>query len=176
MSQNQKPNMINFLLFGGIGVSILVVAFGIYLMMSGNDSMFSDGDGSIKRIEFSTFIRGEALDDYLICPEDYCTSTRPDAISPEIGQSVNLLRDKLLTFVDSQPNINIHELDPVNQQFTFITHDSSKPFPDVITVRLIALTNNISTMAIYSRTLIGEVRANLNKDRAERWLALLSRD
>lgn len=176
MTDQKKTNLLNTVLFGGIGFSFVVVAVGAWLMLGNNDDMLSeDNQGNLEKIDFPTFIRGKALDGYLICPEDYCSATRPDAISPEINQSARILRDRLLDFADSQQNISMKELDPVNQQYSFLAHDSSKPFPDVITVRIISISENWSSVAIYSRTLIGEVRSNLNKTRSERWLSLLTR-
>jgi len=58
----------------------------------------------------------------------------------------------------------------------FVQRSETLRFPDTVVVRYIALPDQRSTLAIYSRSQLGHSDLGVNQARIERWLEKLSRE
>jgi len=88
---------------------------------------------------------------------------------------VNVLRDRLTSFIDQQVRVEVKSLDLVNLQFVFLAYTPGEPFPDVVTVKLYDLGAPKSGISILSQTLKGEDTTNRNRARVQHWLEYLKR-
>lgn len=109
-------------------------------------------------------------DHYVVCPNGVCPLGSVDRESPNYNASTTEMRAKLLAFVDNRPNITLKNIDMSLQQFDFIEQVPGASFPDIITVRIIENIDGTVSLAIYSRSVIGDGIADFNKRRVENWL------
>jgi len=159
-----------------IALSIVVIVAGMALLLmdpSKLGGLFGSGEG-LAPVDFAT-LRHEAPEEgYLACPPQRCPNAQPDAASPVFDIPVGRLRDRLLEFVDGAAGVRPERLDMERQQFRFLAPVPGGPAPDVVTVRLYPAEGNGSTLAIYSRTVVGNSLPERHERRVKRWLAALT--
>jgi uncharacterized protein (DUF1499 family) len=63
--------------------------------------------------------------------------------------------------------------DEEGQQFDYLQRSARFRFPDIVTVRFIAVSPAQSTLAIYSRSLYGKSDFGVNRERIDAWLKML---
>jgi len=109
---------------------------------------------------------------YLICPENFCKAT-PNQISPVFSMSVQQLENKWMQMISEQPRVTLINKDPNTQQYFYVARSAVFKFPDFITVRFISLTENTSTIALFSQAKYGYYDFDVNKKRLITWLDFL---
>jgi len=169
-------SFLNIVRLTAIALSIIVVVAGFALLLIGPSKLagvFGD-DGDLPQVEFATLSRAGAEKSYLACPAERCPQARPDAVSPVFDIPIQRLRNRLIEFVDSAANVKTHRLDPARGQFTFLAPAPGKPAPDVVTVRLYSLSESESSLAVYSRTVVGSTDRDVHERRVRLWLAALT--
>ena len=111
---------------------------------------------------------------FLACPPGYCVAS--EAISsPVFDLSWDRLRDYWIELVGHENRIMNVVTDRENRRFAYIQHSLTFRFPDIVTVELVRIGANRSSIAIYSRSRYGEFDFGKNRKRVERWLVLLQR-
>ncbi|GAB4223009.1 MAG: hypothetical protein Tsb005_16680 [Gammaproteobacteria bacterium] len=109
---------------------------------------------------------------YLVCPQDYC-SYQPKQLSPTYKVSLVQLERAWQNMIKQQPRVTlIHEI-PKEHHYTYIQRTRWLRFPDYIDVKLIQLSAHDTTLAIYSRSKYGYYDFGVNQHRIEQWLAQL---
>ena len=119
-------------------------------------------------VSFEQFQRRSTPNDYLVCPADFCRAAAPDRIAPMFDMPAADLRNRIEAMVASMPRTRIVTADDTHlvvEQRSLIFR-----FPDYIDVRAIAVGEDASTIAIYSRSKYGSYDFGVNKRRVERWL------
>src|SRR5262249_43915183 len=111
---------------------------------------------------------------FLACPPGYCAGAENIA-SPVFDQSSTRLYGYWNEVISGQPRIIIAEADPQTRRFVYIQHSPAFRFPDVITVELVELASDRSSIAIYSRSRYGGYDFAKNRKRVEKWLSLLEK-
>jgi uncharacterized protein (DUF1499 family) len=109
---------------------------------------------------------------YLVCPDSYCNVT-PNVVSPIYPESAEDLFTDFNQMISQQPRTTFVYSMPETGQYVLVQKSLIFGFPDDITVQFIALPNNQSTLAIYSKSRYGFYDFDMNKKRLESWLQQL---
>ena len=124
-------------------------------------------------VDWATLRRHRTPNDALVAPPGHCPNAKVDheprvyAASPEellaCLKAVALAEPRTLE-ISGAPNLLAAR---------FLQHSLLMRFPDTIDAQALAVSANYSTLAIYSRSLIGRKDFGVNRARVERWLASL---
>ena len=128
--------------------------------------------GDIAAVDFATLRLTDKPNQFLLCPPGTCRAAAQGE-SPAFNEDVNALQRRWRAMVADEPNVDVlaEELD--GQQITYVQRSARLRFPDIITVRFIALAPNRSTLAVYSRAVYGRKDFGVNRARIEGWLGKL---
>jgi uncharacterized protein (DUF1499 family) len=166
--------MRKFLRFTAIVVLFAVVAGAVLVMTPLGErplkSLFPIVDVEI--VDFAAIRPVGKPNQYLACPADYCSAV-PNAVSPVFEVSAERLRARWREILADQPRIEPLSEYEDGLQIDYVQRSARFRFPDIITVRIIAISPSQSTLAIYSRSIYGEDDFSVNRERVEAWLALL---
>jgi uncharacterized protein (DUF1499 family) len=125
-------------------------------------------------VNWSTLTRHETPNDALVCPASHCPNAKPDAEPKIYSVAPAELLARLRRIALAEPDTS--ELScgaDCDHTARILQHTRLMRFPDTIDIAVIAVTDNQSTLAIYSRSLIGRSDFGVNRARIERWLAML---
>lgn len=178
---NSKKSLLDYAVYGAVAVGLLTVAMGAgVILYSDRLNLGSSGAANtLPIVNFTTLETTSADPSYLACPELLCPSADPDERTPTYTVSVSLLRDALIDFIDASPGLETHRIDLPKGQFDFLAYTVGgssfvrKTIPDVVTVRFFDIGPQRSSLAIYSRTPIGEPKKGEHRERVELWLRQL---
>lgn len=109
---------------------------------------------------------------YLVCPAKYCNVT-PNEISPVFPVSADDLYNAFNQMVSHESRIKFTYTMPEQGQFQLVQKSFIFGFPDDIAVQFIALSDNTSTLAIFSKSRYGYYDFGVNKRRVTEWLEQL---
>ncbi len=108
----------------------------------------------------------------LVCPPGLC-AVEPDMLAPVFGVPVETLAARLAAVVAEEPRI-AQVGDFAEGRVRFIQRSAVFRFPDLIDVHILPFEPGGSTLAIYSRSLVGYADFGVNRARVKRWLGALS--
>lgn len=175
VNPQQKKSFMDGFIIVVIAVSVIVVAAGLGMVFFSEElteqGLFGEGD--LVFVDFDNLSVEPGERHFLACPEYYCENAVPDEIVPVFPVHATELRNRLTTFVDSQTNVSLKQMDLADLDFIFLAYIGSQPFPDVVYVKLYDLGGKRSTAAIYSVTVKGEDGVGRNRQRVQNWLAVL---
>lgn len=155
-----------------IALSVLVIIGGLALLYSW-DTFFGDATvGALKPTDFENLERPEGKG-FLVCPRFICLASEPDREPSVFDVPAERLRALVLEYIDSQPEIRIWKAIPADQQYEFIEKTPEMRSPDIISVKFFPLSDNSSTMAIYSRSPLEDNDSERSRLRIEKWLRLI---
>lgn len=158
-------------------IALLLVPVVVYLVLAmvlGREGALRQVLGPARRepVDFETLQLKESPNQYLVCPPRFCTAAA-HAESPVFDVTVEELRDAWFRVVERQPRANKISSDPENEQYSFVARTPVLLFPDTVTVRFLALDEQRSTLAVYSRSHYGHSDLGVNKSRITDWLEQL---
>jgi uncharacterized protein (DUF1499 family) len=123
-------------------------------------------------IDWATLKRHATPNDALVCPAGRCPNARADAEPRIYPVPPDELLARLRRIAQSDPDTQ--ELPgAANHAARFLQHTRLMRFPDTIDAEVIPVGDNQSTLAIYSRSLLGRKDFGVNRARLTRWLAAL---
>ncbi len=128
--------------------------------------------GSLPIVDFARLEQPGTPNHFLVCPADLCQA--PDALAPIFERPASELEAAFQAFVATEKRVAMLRHDPAQAQADYVQRSLILRFPDLITVRFLALGDNRSTLAIYSRSIYGRSDLGVNRARALDWLARLS--
>ena len=126
--------------------------------------------GDVAAVDFAALKLTGKPNQYLVCPPGLCAA-RAHGESPVFDVSLEALRSHWDAVIAEQPRVA--RLAEAGDQVDYVQRTAMVRFPDLITVRFIALTPAQSTLAIYSRSIYGSSDFGVNRERIEAWLAAL---
>lgn len=152
---------------------ILVVALAAAMAVAvGQDKVwgFLAGPADQGAVDFAAIARPTTPNTYLVCPDELCGAAAADAVAPVFAVSVESLRDA--AFVAWRDELRLEQVAVTDDgnQIRLVQYTALMRFPDTISVRFIALGDDRSTLALYSRSLVGYSDLGANEARATRWL------
>ncbi len=165
--------MTAFLWSLSIFVSIVMIAGAVLLFTPlGNrplTALFPVGDPGA--IDFAALKLTDRPNQFLMCPPGFCG--KPHAESRLFDVPVERLRAAWRKVVAARPRVTLLTEDADGRLADYIQRSAHFRFPDVITVRFIAVSASRSTLAIYSRSLYGRSDLGVNRARVEAWVIRL---
>ena len=126
--------------------------------------------GDVATIDFATLALTDKPNQHLLCPADFCAAEAQE-VSPLVDLPLDELRTRWDAVIAAQERVTV--LAESNGQIDYVQRTAIVRYPDIITVRFIALTPSQSTLAIYSRSIFGTSDFGGNRGRVDAWLAAL---
>ncbi len=127
--------------------------------------------GDLEAVDFAALKLTDRPNQFLMCPPGFCG--KPHAESRLFDVPVEELRAHWRKVVAAHPRVALLSEDADGQQVDYIQRSALFRFPDVTTVRFIAVSASQSTLAIYSRSLYGRSDLGVNRARVETWVRRL---
>ena len=125
-------------------------------------------------VDWSTLTRHETPNDALVCPASHCPNAKPDAEPKIYPMAPAELLARLRRIALAEPDTaELYCGADCDHTARILQHTRLMRFPDTIDVDVIPVDDNQSTLAIYSRSLIGRSDLGVNSARITRWLAAL---
>lgn len=128
--------------------------------------------GDVETVDFAALTLKDTPNQFLICPPDTC-GAEPHARSPVFDVSIERLEARWREVLAAQPRVEILASNEDDRQYDYVQRSARFRFPDIVTVRLVALSPSRSTLAVYSRSIYGKSDFDVNRRRIDAWLALL---
>ena len=172
---------------------VLTALAGIFLYGRDNFWMLIAGPPSQRPIEFSTLELKATDNQYLVCPEDLCERAEPHRLADVYAVPAESLRRSLLEVIDDDPGSSLrmsghaqsgHASNLTSPRIVVdstsgntlrvVARTALMRFPDIISVDIIEVSQNRSTLALYGRSQIGRSDLGVNKARIDRWLTGLA--
>lgn len=108
---------------------------------------------------------------YLACPHNYC-NIKPDVVSPTYMLPVQKLEQLWLLSIKNEPRFTLR--DQKDSQYEYVQRSLVFRFPDNVSVRFVSLSQDMSSLAILSRSQYGYYDFAVNKRRVTRLLKQLT--
>ena len=123
-------------------------------------------------VTWATLQRHHTPNDALVCPAGHCPDARADREPKIYPVPPDELLARLRRIALSEPDTR--ELPgAASGAARFLQQTRLMRFPDTIDAEILAVGDNQSTLALYSRSLIGRKDFGVNRARLQRWLAAL---
>lgn len=161
------------LALGGLGYALLEKRphYGIYYglaKLTGSRLM-------IEPVDWATLTRSPTPNDALICPAGHCPRAQGDREPPRYSLEPSALLARLREVVRAEAHTV--ELPAGDRTARFIQYTPLMRYPDTIDIAVLPIAGASAaggtTLALYSRSLIGRGDFGVNRARLERWLAAL---
>ena len=133
------------------------------------------GPADLGPVNFETLKRRTSPNDSLACPQDICIA-KSDVTPPVFAVSSLELQKAFAKVIASEPRVEQVALDDGGLTQRYVQRTKIMRFPDTIVVHFIDLGEGRSTIALYSRSQLGESDFGVNQARVERWLEKLSKE
>lgn len=159
----------------GLSLIVLVALVALYMVVQigGGEDFFGDREGSLPETDFSALVYSVDDNGYLLCPAGTCPAAVADGFAPTFNVDAGRLRQLFVDFADANPTISTFRFDLAKNQFDFTERMPGKPFPAVVTVKIIAVDAYSATAAIYSRQPVGDSSKQDHADRVGRWIGVM---
>lgn len=128
--------------------------------------------GEVKPVDFATLTLSGKPNQYLVCPADLCAAA-PHAEPPVFDVPAPTLAEAWAEVVARQPRVRRLAEDAAALQYDYVQRSALWRFPDLVTVRFIAVSPETSTVAVFSRAIYGYGDLGVNRKRVTAWLRLL---
>jgi uncharacterized protein (DUF1499 family) len=127
----------------------------------------------IGSVNFATLTRHNTPNDALICPAARCPDAKPDAEPKTYVVPPAELLERLKKIALAEPGTSELPGEPnCERTARFLQHTRLMRFPDTIDAEVYPAGDG-STLAVYSRSLLGRKDFGVNRARITRWLAAL---
>ena len=123
-------------------------------------------------VDWAHLTRHPTPNDALVCPAGRCPNAKPDWDAKHYPISAAELLTRLKKVALTEPDTRELSGSPGNGA-RFLQHTHVMRFPDTVDMEAFSVGPNQSTLAIYSRSLIGRKDFGVNRARITRWLAAL---
>lgn len=159
---------IAFGLFGILAIMVMV-----FMILGGERVWRFFGEADLGPVSFEQMQRRTSPNDALACPNGLC-SAPAEITTAQYPVSARDLRAAFSKVIASEPRVATAETNEAALTDRYIQRSERLGFPDTIVVRFFDQPAGQSTLAIYSRSQIGESDFGVNKARIEHLLAKLA--
>ena len=128
--------------------------------------------GGVEPLDFAAPRLTDRPNQFLMCPPGLC-GAEAHAESPIFEVPVDRLRARWEAVAAAQPRVTLLAGVSDGRQFAYVQRSARFRFPDIVTVRFIAVSPSRSSLAVYSRAIYGRRDFGVNRARIEAWLAEL---
>jgi uncharacterized protein (DUF1499 family) len=127
-------------------------------------------------VDFTILERRTSPNDALVCPAGHCPNAKSDWPSPTYAMPPQELLARLTAIVLAEPRTRALPRNTDRDDIArFVQYSRTMRYPDTIDAQVFPAGEGQSTLAIYSRSLVGYGDFGVNRARVERWLAALER-
>jgi uncharacterized protein (DUF1499 family) len=133
------------------------------------------GPSDLGTVNFETLKRRTSPNDALACPSGLCAA-KSDVAPPVFAVSAPELMKAFAKVIASEPLVTQVASDESGFNARYVQRTKIMRFPDTVNVRFIDLGDGRSTIALYSRSQLGESDFGVNRARIERWLGKLQKE
>ena len=125
-------------------------------------------------VDWATLRRHATPNDALICPAGHCPNAKPDGEPKVYPLAPGELLARLKRIALAEPDTKELPGDPDRAHTArFVQYTRLMRYPDTIDAEVIPVGEGQSTLALYSRSLVGRKDFGVNRARLKRWLATL---
>ncbi|TMJ02580.1 MAG: DUF1499 domain-containing protein [Alphaproteobacteria bacterium] len=169
--------MMTLLVIGALLVIVLALAYTRLEKRPGYGPYYglaklTGGRLDIGPVDWTKLTRHATPNDALVCPAGRCPNAKPDWESKVYAMPAAELLARLRTIALAEPDTRELPGAPAHGA-RLLQRTRLMRFPDTIDVEAFPAGADRSTLAIYSRSLIGRKDFGVNRARLERWLAAL---
>lgn len=154
--------------------AILLVA--AVILLAGRDRIWASiyGPADLGPVEFATLQLKSSPNQFLMCPVGTCTA-EPHQASPTFSASEKALRNAIIASWSTMDRTRLvaGSADPASGEIRFVQYSKWLGFPDTISIQTYPVGDDASTLAIYSRSQVGEGDFGVNRQRITEWLDVL---
>lgn len=156
----------------GIGCALVVLVLGL-LIWDGRAAERFFAIGPVPVVDFATLERRDTPNQYLMCTNQLC-SAYIDDLPPLYAASVAEVRAAWEALLAGEPRVRELRRDLQATQIDYVQRSRILRFPDLITIRFIAVGERRTTIAIYSRSIYGQGDFGVNRERIRGWVGKLN--
>lgn len=131
------------------------------------------GPADLGPVDFATLVRRTSPNDALAAAPDL-TPARADLVPPEYAARAPALRAALGAALQTEPRVERVAMDDDALVDRYVQRTTLLRFPDTVVVQFFERPGGRSTVAMYSRSLVGHSDLGANRARVERWLGKLA--
>lgn len=152
---------IKFIAFSAIGAILVFAVISIFI---GFERVWSKigGEPSSQLVKISMVTKTPMPNQYLVCPAGFCEEVT-DQTSPVFNVSVDKLRQILASIETADTNFTKVNSDADELRQKYIWRSLIWRFPNLISVEIIPVENEQSTIAIYAQAQLGQSDLGANK-------------
>ncbi len=131
-----------------------------------------DHDAGVWHVDPMTAPTPSTPNSYRVAPADAVVDA--DAVAPTFEMSATDLAAKFDRVARDSGNVDVVGGSPEGGFVTYVQTSSLFAFPDYISVRFIAIDADTSTLAVFSRSRLGQSDLGVNKKRVNAWIEQLA--
>lgn len=120
-------------------------------------------------VDFTRLVRRSTPNDALACPPGLCGSARADIISPVWDVPYHELRARLVAAILASGAEQVAQATP-GRGDRFVVRTPMIRYPDTVDMMVLPVAGGGSTVALYSRSLVGRSDLGANLARLTAWL------
>lgn len=159
-----------------LGVAAIVVIAAAIVLLAGERVWTTlAGPADQGSVEFATLTLKDTPNQFLVCPPGRCTAPAA-VVAPTFAVPEAELRATLIDTWSAMPRTRLTagSADPASGEIRFVQTSAIFGFPDTISVATWPSEDGTaSTLAVYSRALVGRSDLGANRQRITQWLSAL---
>ena len=150
-------------------VAAIAIALSVFVLIGPERVWSWFGPADLGQVDFATLERRSSPNDALACTPEQCRA-KIDIMPPVFSVDARSLRaamGKALTSEHRLIRVHAHDASLTDR---YVQRSAFFGFPDTIVIKFVNRPRSTSTVAIYSRSQLGQGDFGANKRRIERWL------
>lgn len=157
------------------GLGLVAVALVLVFVVMGPERIWGfAGEPDLGPVSFGQLERRQSPNDALACPPEVCRA-KADIKTARYPATAAELRAALANVIAAEPRMTTVNSNEATLTDRYIQRSKWLGFPDTVVVQFFDLPEGQSTLAIYSRSQLGESDLGINKARIQRWLSELAK-
>jgi hypothetical protein len=157
------------------GLALLVALAGLAFVIAGPARVWGVfGPADLGPIDFTRLERRPSPNDALALPVGFPGASRADLVSPIFALDAPTLRAALARALAEERDLTRVAADAEASTERYVQRTPRLGFPDTIDVLVVGLPDGRASLALYSRSKLGQRDLGANRARLERWLARLT--
>ncbi len=133
------------------------------------------GPADLGPVTFETLQRRRSANDALACPPGICVA-KVDVVSPLYKGSAKDLRAAFARVIAAEPQIVRVEANEATLTDRYVQRSRLMHYPDTLVVQFYDRPDGRATLALYSRSQVGESDLGVNRQRIDRLLRGLAKE
>ena len=124
----------------------------------------------LARIDFVELVRPRSPNTFLLAPSGFCRRASIDVPSPSYALPAANVRQAFLRVALAKPRVSHVLKDDVALYDNLVARSAMFGFPDLIAARFVDAEDGRSTLAVYSRSVVGHSDLGVNRRRILSWI------